>query len=104
MLPITDTKLMTTLQDKDGLPSMAEKAYKQDRLSLMMIINSMLSSLQAQLRLGHGLVGRTRARPGPTQPTLLIYQIAVNKTKSISHRSRRLLETLTNPNIVQCLR
>lgn len=63
----------------------------------------MLSSLPAQLRLGHGLVGRTQARPGPTRPTLLIYQIAVNQNKTVSHHSRNLLETLTNKNIVQWL-
>lgn len=99
---IMDTKSMTTLQGKDGLPSMAEKEYKQDPLSLMMsTINSMHSSLQVQLRLAHGHVGRTQASPGPTQPTLLIYQIAVKQNKTISHPSRRLLEILTSPSIVQ---
>lgn len=105
MLQIMAIKLMPTLQDKDGLRSMPEMAYKRDPLWLMTVtINSMLSSLQVQLRLGHGLVGRTQARPGPTPPTLLIYQIAVNQNKTISHHSPRLLETLTNLNIVQWLR
>jgi hypothetical protein len=81
---------------------MAEKALPHDQLSLTITtINSMLSSLPAQLRRGHGLVGRTQARPGPTRPTLLIYQIAVNQNKTTFPHSRKLLETLTNKNIVQ---
>jgi hypothetical protein len=104
MLRIMDTKLMTTLRDKDGRPSMAEKALQPDQLSLTITtINSMPSSLPAQLRLGHGLEGRTQARPGPTRPTLLIYQIAVNQNKTIFHPSPNLLETRTSQNIVQWL-
>src|SRR5437016_14209288 len=96
-----DTKWMTTLRDKDGRHSMGETGLRPDRLSwTIMTINSMLSLRPALLRLGQGLVGRTRASPGRTRPTLPIYRIAVHQNKSTFHHSRKLLETPTNPNIV----
>ena len=101
-LQILCTKPTRTLQDKAGLPSTPEKACKRDPSLLTTVnINFTLSSPPVQLRLAHGLMGRTPARPGPTPPTLLIYQIAVNQNKNISHPSRRLPKPPTNLNIVQ---
>ena len=80
---------------------MLGKEYRHGRLWSIskMIITFMHNSPQAQLRLAHGLKGRSQARLGPTLPTLLIYQNAVNKNKNIFHRSRKLLEIPTNRNI-----